>query len=230
MPLEWCVSETLTSVRVQIERFPLKMSKHYLLIGRGGEVVKTIEGGSQTAICFATEPEPAMIVMGEATGRAKAWELANQILEEIGEVEQEIFEVGREHHAVLIGSNGRQIQKIEKESGARVQFQADKDMCMITGSAEQRRAAWDAISLLIEQGFVERFPIDATQVRLLIGPGGSIVREIEARSGTRISMEREPEPGMVVRGTAEGRAEAIRMAREILAGDAEEAFYVEQVR
>jgi hypothetical protein len=35
---------------------------------------------------------------------------------------------------------------------------------------------------------------------------------------------------MVVRGTAEGRAEAIRMAREILAGDAEEAFYVEQVR
>ena len=56
MPLEWCVSETLTSVRVQIERFPLKMSKHYLLIGRGGEVVKTIEGGSQTAICFATEP------------------------------------------------------------------------------------------------------------------------------------------------------------------------------
>ena len=71
-------------------------------------------------------------------------------------------------------------------------------------------------------------PIDAMQVRLLIGPGGSIVREIEAKSETQISMEREPEPCMVVRGSATGRAEAFRLAKEVLEGETEEAFYVEQ--
>ncbi|KAJ1469949.1 hypothetical protein T484DRAFT_1849786 [Baffinella frigidus] len=71
-------------------------------------------------------------------------------------------------------------------------------------------------------------PIAAEQVRLLIGPGGTIVREIEQKSETQISMERDPEPCMVVRGAAAGRAEAIRLAKEILAGDMEEAFYVEQ--
>ncbi|KAJ1464964.1 hypothetical protein T484DRAFT_1867013, partial [Baffinella frigidus] len=154
----------LIHAEAEEETFALKESKHYLLIGRGGEVVRKIEAATNTAICFRTAAAAVMVVRGSVEGRAAAWKMSQDILAEIGEVEQEQYKVGREHHAVLIGANGRQIQKwsgahvqfqgrtIEKESGARVQFQGDNDLCFITGTTDERAAAWLALSALVDQG------------------------------------------------------------------------------
>ena len=45
----------------QEERMPLEQRKHYLLIGRGGDVVKQLESKSNTAICFTLVGLPLVV-------------------------------------------------------------------------------------------------------------------------------------------------------------------------
>ncbi len=35
---------------------PLAVTKHFVLIGKGGEVIKSLEGETNTAICFTQVP------------------------------------------------------------------------------------------------------------------------------------------------------------------------------
>ena len=39
------------------ERMPLQVRKHYVLIGKGGEVIKSLESETNTAICFTQVPK-----------------------------------------------------------------------------------------------------------------------------------------------------------------------------
>jgi hypothetical protein len=58
------------------ERFPLGEAKHYIVIGLGGETVRSIEVRSGAAIAFEKRPLPSMVAMGTAEQRTKAFELA----------------------------------------------------------------------------------------------------------------------------------------------------------
>ena len=109
------------------ERMPVPFKKHFVLIGRGGEVIKTLESSSNTAICFTQEPEPAMVVLGREEDRKKAFELAERRLEGVITSDQEVIFVPKELHAEVIGTGGRNIQSIERRSGALVHFKGGKE-------------------------------------------------------------------------------------------------------
>ena len=47
------------------ERMPLQVRKHYVLIGKGGEVIKSLEGETNTAICFTQVPKLLALLVHE---------------------------------------------------------------------------------------------------------------------------------------------------------------------
>ena len=139
---------------------PLDVRQHYILIGKGGEVIKALEAESSTAICFTQTPEPAMVVLGEEANRRAAMDMAKARLDNAAQAnDQEVFQVPKRFHADLIGARGRNIQRIEEETGALIHFSGDNsDDCCITGTADQRLAAWQSI----------QNSINSAQVRLRV--------------------------------------------------------------
>ena len=211
------------------QRMPLPVRKHFLLIGRGGEVVKDMERTTNTAICFTGEPEAAMVVLGTPENNARAIQVANQQLSFDDNDDQELFQVPKEYHAEIIGASGRSIQAIESQSGALIHFKGDDtDDCIITGSIDQRAQAWKAIQQIIDGSQVSRLAIPVEQHRIVIGPRGNTIKDIEHASGARLSFEEGDSPGLVARGDEEARSKALELVRQVLEDDGEEHFYVER--
>jgi transcription antitermination factor NusA-like protein len=107
------------------ERMAVPLQKHFVLIGRGGEAVKQLESQTNTAICFTQEPE-GMVVMGRAEDRREAMQLAQQRLDGVLGADQEVVSVPRHLRAEVIGAGGRNIQSIERRSGAMVHLKGGK--------------------------------------------------------------------------------------------------------
>ena len=53
------------------------------------------------------------------------------------------------------------------------------------------------------------------QHRLLIGPRGTTIRDLESQSGARLSFELEP-PSLVARGPPAARERALALAKQVL--------------
>jgi hypothetical protein len=213
----------------QEERMPLDTDKHFLLIGRGGEIVKALELQTGTAICFTQTPSPAMVVLGQAENCQAAIEEARARIEGENTAAQKKFRVPKEYHAELIGARGKNVQRIERLSGALVHLQGyDSEDCVITGTPAQQQRAWEIIQETMESVKVSRLPVSAELHRTLIGPRGTTIRDLELESGARLSFETEPEACLVARGTEEARHKALMLARKILDDDKEENFYVER--
>lgn len=211
------------------ERMPLEMKKHFVLIGKGGEVIKSLESDTNTAICFTQLPEPAMVVLGTAENRQKAIGLAQQRIGGQLSSEQEVFQVPKKFHAELIGANGRNIQSIERRCGALIHFKGhDSDECIVTGTKEQRAKVWGILQETIDSTQVSRMPVPLELHRTLIGPRGSTIKDIESASGARLTFEEDPEPVLVARGSEEAREQALTLAKQVLEDDKEEHFYVER--
>jgi len=211
------------------ERMPLEFMKHFLLIGRGGDVVKAMESETNTAICFTQSPEPAMVVLGKPDDRARAIELAKMRVEGQVAGDQEVYLVPKKYHAELIGASGRTIQSIERRTGALIHFRGnDTDDCIITGSLEERAKAIAIIQSTIESSQESRLPVPVELHRTLIGPRGSTIKDMERSSGARLSFEEEPQPCLVVRGSGDVREQALKLAAQVLKDEKEEHFYVER--
>ena len=128
------------------ERMALDANKHYLLIGRSGDIVKALELQTGTAICFTQSPEPAMVVLGRPDNRRAAIEEARARVAGNPTAAQNIFRVPKEYHADVIGARGRNVQRIERLSGALVHFKGfDSDDCVVTGTPDQQQKAWEMI-------------------------------------------------------------------------------------
>jgi polyribonucleotide nucleotidyltransferase len=108
------------------------------------------------------------------------------------------------------------------------QFESQpEEVMLVTGTPEQRSAAWKLVKELISAEEEERVPVPASQHRSIIGARGVSISQIERESGAHISFEVEPAEAMVVRGTTTQRKLAIELVSDVLAGEEEEQFYVE---
>ncbi len=62
----------------------------------------------------------------------------------------------------------------------------------------------------------ERMQVEASMHGILIGPQGTTIRSIEESCGVTVRFEKLPEPCLVVKGTSEERACAMKKAHDIL--------------
>lgn len=123
----------------------------------------------------------------------------------------------------IIGKGGETIRRIQQSSKARIQIAKDQEgpirVVVVRGTEEAVQAAKVEIEILQEEkegrfggpggagprgGPMDRprgpeikeiFPITESQVGLIIGRGGEMIRELEMSTGTKLSIPREPPAG-----------------------------------
>ena len=92
--------------------------------------------------------------------------------------------------AALIGPKGSQIKSMQEESGAKISIDSESDPAKVTisGDDEQIAAARRLVQAIIHPPNAQ-LTCDADHARLLIGPGGATLKEIEAESGARVRVD-----------------------------------------
>ena len=92
--------------------------------------------------------------------------------------------------AALIGPKGSQIKSMQEESGAKISIDSDSDPAKVTisGDDEQIAAAQRLVLAIVHPPSL-RLTCDEDHARLLIGPGGATLKNIEAEAGARVHVD-----------------------------------------
>lgn len=197
------------------EREAIPQELHGLIIGVGGERVKSLEKESGARICFEVEPEPCMVLRGTPEQRSRARMLAKRLVQAISE---ERLEVAREMWSAIIGQRGAKIREMEMQSGARMVLKEDersRPVLAVHGTPEARKMALALASGVIERETSDSFEIDSELAPLLVGLKGYTVKKLEEETDAWIRIERFPKAVMVVKGTAPQREKAVAAAERL---------------
>ena len=196
------------------ERFPLEERYHGSLIGVAGRTVAELERQSGARITFEMRPTPCMVVKGSPLQRRAAWQAAQQALAALG---TESMDVAQKYWSVVIGVGGANIRRIESQTGARLQLEADPDPHLkIQGMPDSRKQAKALIREILEREEQELFPVDAKFHGLLVGKRGMTVKELQRDSGAIISFVKKPQAGMVAKGLLPQRDRAWAVTQHVI--------------
>lgn len=114
---------------------------------------------------------------------------------------------------LVIGKGGESIQRMQNESGAKIQVAPDGSevsgirMCTVSGSPDQVEKAKALINVVIMNAseelspnqvsltgqYVDQMLIDAHRVGLIIGKGGEMIKSLSERSGCKLQMIQDGE-------------------------------------
>uniref|UniRef100_A0A6U4S2Q5 Calmodulin n=2 Tax=Hemiselmis andersenii TaxID=464988 RepID=A0A6U4S2Q5_HEMAN len=128
---------------------------------------------------------------------------------------EEVKHVGKHHHGALIGIEGKTVQHIQAESGARLFFGDDGEM-VIKGLAFERAKAWAMAQEVMKMNTMDRHPVEAGYIGRLIGARGAVKKAMERESGAHIVYEEGPEPSCKIYGTEGARTRAWQMVQDKL--------------
>jgi len=146
------------------------------------------------------------------------------LAEVLGVAECTILDVRR-----LIGRKGATVAAMEKASGASISFDPSVPPKMqVTGTAEAKARVLELVRADHDGREEDIMPLAVELHGTLIGVGGRTIKRLERDSGAQISFSSLPEPGMVVRGTADQRKSALSIASKLLESDVAEAVYIEK--
>ena len=99
-----------------VETVAIPLDMHGRIIGAGGAKIKEIEMLTRAHVLFEREPEPCMVVRGNATERAAAIAMANAIIDshEFEEERLQLSDVSdRTHVRAVLGYKGAFVRKLE---------------------------------------------------------------------------------------------------------------------
>ena len=116
----------------------------------------------------------------------------------------------------LIGQGGATIRRIQDETGARVDVDADRDalVCTVTisGTPDSMEAARLMVESLVNPPSVA-IECDQRRIGDVIGPNGATITGIQDQTGARIDVDSNVNPCTI---TISGTDEAIQAAGEII--------------
>lgn len=149
--------------------------------------------------------------------------LAREAAEE-ADVSTLTMDLGSRHACVaVIGKGGSTVRDIQKKSGgARLDIKKESNVVNISGTKEQVEAARALVEALVAEtsskGVVK---LTKGNVAIVIGKGGSTIRDVRTRSGARLDIVRDSRESddveLHIVGSAKSVAEAKRLVEEILA-------------
>ena len=127
------------------------------VIGKGGETIRSIQESSGARLKVERSP-PCVELVGSKETVAKARKLVEEILAkessgpalEKGHIQQSVplpkFAIGS-----IIGKGGSAIQRLQDDSGARVDIQRDSDSARVSGPKEAVAKAVESIEKVVEE-------------------------------------------------------------------------------
>eukprot|EP00930_Biecheleria_cincta_P061176 TRINITY_DN46734_c0_g1_i1.p1 TRINITY_DN46734_c0_g1~~TRINITY_DN46734_c0_g1_i1.p1 ORF type:complete len:616 (-),score=123.76 TRINITY_DN46734_c0_g1_i1:75-1922(-) len=190
------------------------------LLGKSGGVVREIEQASGCKVCINqdTSSQGYSIVQlhGPRSQRQQAIQKIEESIERAkaagqGKVTEESVEIEQRWVGWLLGKSGGLVRAIEQESGANVTIdQSTKALgfstVRMTGSGDQLDLARERIYASLEKAGAKPLPgnksgkgsISQVQIQVaqnwigwLLGKGGGAVKEIEAATGAKISVNQD---------------------------------------
>ena len=185
-----------------------------MLLRNGGAGVKEVEETTGARVRFDLE-KMTFAIKGTAESRKAA---AEMVLAKVLESnESEMFPVAECEHYRLIGPGGKIVRGLEDQSGARISFNsAPEPHMLVRGSKEQIAKAWELASEMLIMEGSDEYPVKVEDARYIIGPGGKTVKQIERESGARITLTRDGDSRIIVRGDKEARDKAWELVRYVI--------------
>lgn len=199
------------------EREALDRQFHGMIIGVGGTKVQELEVKSGARVSFEMEPFPCMVLRGTPEQRARAKQLAKQI---VASVSEEKIVVDKAMWKMVIGIKGARIREMEYKSGARMMLREEDDgtpVLAAQGLPEARREALRLVNEVLERETTEMMPIEEKFLSVLIGKRGFTVKRMQVETGAYIKIERFPESCIVVKGTPMQREKALVLVERLMA-------------
>jgi len=197
------------------------------VIGKGGKNVKMItqDSGARIDISKDNNPKGTVNIIGtpEQIHKAKAL-IADLLKSETGKTENKdstkvAVIVGAANIRTVIGKSGSMINKIESETGARLDISKEgntEGRVNVSGSAEQvaqAKAMIEAVCKPKVHECTEEMDLEKDSVGLVIGNGGKTIRRLMEESGADINVSRDGE----CKCTISGSVEAVAQAKELIA-------------
>ena len=135
----------------------------------------------------------------------------------------------RDATEAVFGPRGATVRGIERESGG-ARVRVDKQSCTITAYGSKQAVARVKAAyteLLAAEGAAlpagSVVNIDPAQSRLLIGERGQTVKRLEQQSGARITVSKDGDGAVRLRGSEQAVAAARRLIEQVLANGGDDA-------
>jgi far upstream element-binding protein len=199
-----------------------------LIIGKGGKTIMRIQeesGGAEVQV----SRDGKVVIRGHASAVAKAKE-AVQALMDANEEFEEIIDIDEGTAGAVIGKGGSTIRMIEEVSGAKINVEDER--VTVTGSAEAVEAAVRAVHAVLDQAEENSdgppdMTIDPDSTGMVVGKGGSMIKQIEQESGAKVQIDRD---GSIRLSGDDEQVEAAREQIEKLLASAPVIVEVEEGR
>lgn len=174
--------------------------------------------------------EPADEGWIEIVTTRKAKEVVEEVADEDPKFSDDIV-IGQEHFAMIIGSGGSTLQKIQEATGANVDLPKRggvRTQTIITGPTKEAVAmAKTALNQLVVKGYSEithaghvdeGIEVPSRSLGVVIGPGGQTIKLLQAKTGTKINTpDRDSDSNFVtVVGDPEGVKNCITAIKQII--------------
>lgn len=214
------------------------------IIGKGGETIRQLQNDSGAKVDIRKD-EPGIVRLGgSAECIARAKEMITDIIERDRtqgpnndaygsrrpEKCEDVMEVPNAMMGRIIGRGGETIQKLQSDSGAKVDISKDQPGTIrLSGSRDAISQARDMIMSLVEYGPQDKgkgkgksedtMQVPPSMAGKIVGKGGETIMQIQQESGCKVDLKKEDLSGAVrLCGSSDSIEKAKRFIKAVLNG------------
>jgi len=193
-----------------------------VLLGNGGATVSQIQSKTKTRISVSKEGDARTVLLRGANAAAVA--AAKEAITDALKLVERTVEVPASAIGELLGRNGTTLQKLQKDTGARVEVPKEGEVRLVkirAPTAAEVLAAAKAIEKILtpEEHTIEG--ITSEEAGILIGKKGETIKEIQKYSGARVTISSDGpvRTAYISAPTVESIDKAISAMRQVLRED-----------
>lgn len=194
-----------------------------LIIGRGGQTIKKLQDDSSAKVAV-DKTSNAVHLSGPSDCVAHARDLIVELLGEGAardDKTEESIDIPPEMLGRIFGHGGKDVKRLQDESGARIKVKVDLNVIQLSGTTECVARANELIVDWIAaaaEGVEEIMNVPSELMGKIIGKGGQTVNTLQDDSGARISVDKDDNTKVHLRGSSECVDRARQLIEELLAG------------
>merc|ERR1711892_689729 len=191
-----------------------------LIIGKGGQTITKLQDESGAKI-NVDKTNNAVTLSGASESVAHARDSIVELLSEVSDKTEESMDIPPGMLGRIFGQGGKDVKRLQDESGARIKVKADLNVIQLSGTTECVACAHDLIVDWIAaaaEGVEETMNVPSELMGMIIGKGGQTVNKLQDDSGARISVDRDDNTTVHLKGSSDCVDRARHLIEQLLAG------------